>query len=151
MNNIKMAVFTRMLISSMLAFGISTTAIAQESSYSYGTVWEAHGIRILPGQFENYMDHLAGSWKDVYEFAKKEGHVVDYHVLANNHAREGEPDLILVVEYKDYIKTAEYEAFQKKVDEMMSTNERKADKEFGERETMRKTLSSSQYQELDLK
>ena len=48
---------------------ISTIALAQESSYTYGTVWEAHGIRVLPGQFENYMDHLAGSWKDVYEFA----------------------------------------------------------------------------------
>ncbi|QHJ11837.1 hypothetical protein FX988_02073 [Paraglaciecola mesophila] len=134
-----------------LALSISTIALAQESSYSFGTVWEAHGIRVLPGQFENYMDHLAGSWKDVYEFAKKEGHVVDYHVLASNHARVGEPDLILVIEYKDYVKTAEYEAFQKKIDEMLSTNERQADKEFGDRGSMRETLSSYQYHELNLK
>jgi hypothetical protein len=146
MKNIKKA-----LLISTLALSISSITLAQESSYTYGTVWEAHGIRVLPGQFENYMDHLAAGWKDVYEYAKKEGYVVDYHVLASNHARVGEPDLILVIEYKDYVKTAEYEAFQKKIDEMLSTNERKADKEYGERESMRETLSSYQYHELNLK
>lgn len=146
MNNIKMAFLT-----GMLALSISTATNAQESSYSYGTVWEAHGIRILPGQFENYMDHLSGSWKQVYDFAKKEGHVIDYHVLATNNARKGEADIMLVIEYKDYMKTAEYQDFQKKIDELLATNERKADKEFGERATMRETLSSMQFQELDLK
>tara|TARA_R110000772_G_scaffold99217_21_gene199113 strand:+ start:6639 stop:7136 length:498 start_codon:yes stop_codon:yes gene_type:complete len=146
MKNIKMA-----LLTSILALSIATSTAAQESSYSYGTVWEAHGIHVLPGQFENYMDHLAGSWKQIYEYAKKEGHVLDYHVLATNNARKGEPDLMLVIEYKDYMKTAEYQAFQKKIDELLATNERKADKEYGERENMRETLSSMQFHELDLK
>jgi hypothetical protein len=72
-------------------------------------------------------------------------------VLATNNARKGEPDLMLVIEYKDYMKTAEYQAFQKKIDELLATHERKADKEYGERENMRETLSSMQFHELDLK
>lgn len=37
--------------------------MAQESSYKPGTVWNAGRIDVLPGQFENYMDWLATSWK----------------------------------------------------------------------------------------
>ena len=39
---------------------VPAAASAQESSYKPGTVWEAGRIDVLPGQFENYMDWLAG-------------------------------------------------------------------------------------------
>ena len=125
--------------------------MAQESSYKPGTVWNVSRIKVLDGQFENYMDHLAGQWKKVQEFGKAEGIVVDYHVLATNNARDGEPNLVLVIEYKDYAKTSEIEAFTKKVNAMLATSDRKADKEYGERTKMREPMCSVEYQELDLK
>jgi hypothetical protein len=135
----------------MLAAALSTPAMAQESSYKQGTVWEVGRINVLPGQFENYMDWLAGQWKKVNELAKAEGIVAEYHVLASTHPREGEPDLILIIEYKDYQTTAQQEAFNKKVNAMLAQDDRKASTASGERSKMREQLGSIQYQELILK
>ena len=125
--------------------------MAQESSYTPGTVWEVGRIDVLPGQFENYLDYLATTWKKVQELGKKEGMVLSYHVLATNNARAGEPDLILVVEYKDYMTTAQQEAMRKKVNALLSQDDRSATTASGERGKMREQLGSVEYQELNLK
>ncbi|MBA4307683.1 MAG: hypothetical protein C0429_13195 [Sphingopyxis sp.] len=130
---------------------LATPVMAQESSYKPGTVWEAGRIDVMPGQFENYMDWLAGQWKKVQELGKAEGIVVEYHVLAANNPRAGEPDLILIVEYKDYLTTAQQEAFNKKVNAMLASDDRKQAAASGERTKMREPLGSVQYQELILK
>ena len=135
----------------MIVATLATPAMAQESSYKPGTVWNASRIDVLPGQFENYVDYLATTWKKNQELAKAEGIVLDYHVLSVNNARQGEPDLILIVEYKDYQTTAQQEAFSKKVDAMMAADSRKQDVAAGKREAMRELMGSTEYQELILK
>lgn len=135
----------------MVAAALVTPAMAQESSYKPGTVWEVGRINVLPGQFENYMDWLAGQWKKVNELGKAEGIVAGYHVLATNNPRAGEPDLILIIEYKDYRTTAQQEAFNKKVNAMLAQTDRTAATASGERVIMREQLGSTQYQELILK
>jgi hypothetical protein len=134
-----------------IATALAVPALAQESSYKSGTVWEVGRINVLPGQFENYMDWLAGQWKKVNELAKAEGIVAEYHVLGSTHPREGEPDLILIVEYKDFQTTAQQEAFNKKVNALLAQDDRKASAASGERSKMREQLGSIQYQELILK
>ena len=133
------------------AVSVAAPAMAQESSYKPGTVWEASRIDVLPGQFENYMDYLATNWKKVQEFGKSQGVVVSYHVLATNNARAGEPDLILIVQYKDYMTTAQQEAMRKKVNDMLAQTDRQAAAASGERSKMRETLGSTEYQEMILK
>lgn len=135
----------------VMAATLATPAMAQESSYKPGTVWEAGRIDVLPGQFENYMDWLATQWKKIQELGKAEGIVVEYHVLATNNPRAGEPDLILIVEYKDYLTTAQQEAFRKKVNAMMSQDDRAAGAAGAARGKMREQLGSTEYQELVLK
>ena len=135
----------------MMAVAAVTPAMAQESSWKPGTVWEAGRIDVLPGQFENYMDWLATNWKKIQELGKAEGIVVEYHVLAANNARAGEPDVILIVEYKDYQTTAQQEAFNKKVNAMLKQDDRALTTASGERGKMREQLGSVQYQELILK
>lgn len=135
----------------LIAAAQATPAMAQESSYKPGTVWNAGRIDVLPGQFENYMDWLATSWKKIQELGKAEGIVVDYHVPATNSARAGEPDLILIVEYKDYQTTAQQEAFNKKVNAMLAQTDRTAGTASAERGKMREQLGSIEYQELILK
>lgn len=76
---------------------------------------------------------------------------MDYHVLATNNARAGEPDLILIVEYKDYQTTAQQEAFNKKVNAMLAQTDRTAGTASAERGKMREQLGSIEYQELILK
>lgn len=141
-------------IANIIAAGLlaaAAPAVAQESSYTPGTVWESSYIKVLPGQFENYMDYLATTWKKVQEFGKKEGAILDYHVLSTNNARQGEPDLILIIEYKDYRTTAQQEALSDKVNAMLAQDDRKADAASGARGQMRELLGSRQYQELKLK
>ncbi|MEY4268925.1 MAG: hypothetical protein RLZZ58_141 [Pseudomonadota bacterium] len=135
----------------MIAASLATPAMAQESSYKPGTVWNASRIDVLPGQFENYMDYLATTWKKNQELAKAEGIVLDYHVLSVNNARQGEPDLVLIIEYKDYQTTAQQEAFSKKIDAMMAMDNRQQATAAGKREAMRELMGSVEYQELVLK
>jgi hypothetical protein len=148
MKNMMMAASVVMVNAPMV---VPAPVMAQESSYKPGSVWNVSRINVSDGQFENYMDHLAGQWKKVQEFGKAEGIIVDYHVLATNNARDGEPNLVLVIEYKDYAKTAEVEAFSKKVNAMLAQSDRTADQAYGERAKMREPMGSTQYQELDLK
>ena len=135
----------------MVVATLTTPAMAQESSYKPGTVWEASRIDVLPGQLENYMDYLATTWKKNMEMAKADGIVLDYRVLATNNARAGEPDLILIVEYKDYQTTAQQVAFSKKVNAAMAMDQRKQATANGERGKMRELMGSIEYQELVLK
>ncbi|GAB3254200.1 hypothetical protein [Chitinimonas naiadis] len=135
-----------------LALAMTTPAVlAGESSYTEGSVWEFSQIKVEPGQFENYMDFLAGQWKRLQEFSKKEGVLVSYHVLAVNNARQGEPDLILALEFKDYYSIAQRREFQKKMETYLAADARKMEGESGERKVMRKILGGMELQELKLK
>jgi hypothetical protein len=128
-----------------------TLARAQESAGTPGTVWEFSSIQVEPGQFEHYLDWLAGQWKRIQEAGKKDGYVVSYHVFQVNNTRVGEPDLILAIEYKDYLPNAERLAFQKKLEAMLATDAHKMDAAAGERKVLRKVLGSMELQELKLK
>jgi hypothetical protein len=146
--------FTKSLIIAaalLSTIALAAPATAQESSYKPGTVWDASFIDVLPGQFENYMDYLATTWKKVQEFGKAEGMIVSYHVLSTNNTRQGEADLILVIEYKDYATTAQQLAMQKKVDAMLSQDSRSAATASATRTKMREPMGSTEYQELILK
>lgn len=135
----------------LAAAALASPVLAQESSFRPGTVWEVGRINVLPGQFDNYMDWLAGQWKKIQELGKAEGIVVSYHVLATQNARQGEPDLLLVIEYKDFLTTAQQEAFNKKVNALLGQDDRKAAVASVERGKMREAIGSVQYQELVLK
>lgn len=138
-----------MLASATLTLG--GAASAQSSSYTPGTVWTFSHIKVEPGQFENYMDFLASTWKKSNEFGKKEGFVVSYHVFSVNNPREGEPDLILAVEARDYMSTADQLAMQKKFEAFMAMDQRKMEQAGGERKLMRKLAGGMELQELKLK
>ena len=139
------------LCAAAAALTLSFPALAQDSSYTQGSVWFFSNIQIEPGQFENYMDFLGANWKKVQELGKKEGIVLSYHVLSVNAQRNGEPDLILAIELKDYRTKAQGEAFQKKVEALLAADVRKQDTASGERGVMRKLVGNMQLQELILK
>ena len=135
----------------MIAATLATPAIAQESSYKPGSVWTAGRIHVLPGQFENYMDWLAGDWKRMRAFAQKEGVELSYHVLQVNNPRKDEPNLILLIEAKDYLTTSQQEAFSKKLNAYLASDDRKLGAASATRGAMREQWGSTEYQELILK
>lgn len=143
--------FKASLCAAAAALTLALPAFAQESSYTQGSVWFFSNIQVEPGQFENYMDYLGGSWKKIQELGKQEGIVVSYHVLSVNAQRVGEPDLVLAVEFKDYRTKAQSEAFQKKIEALLAGDARKLTTASGQRGSMRKLLGNMEMQELVLK
>ena len=148
MMNIKSILATAVIAATMATAG---PAMTQERSYRPGTVWTASRIKILPGQFDNYMDFLDGQWKRIQEFGKKEGVVLNYHVLSVNNARKDEPDLILLIETKDYMTTAQQDAFNDKMNAFLASDDRKQGAASAARGPMRELQGSVEYQELILK
>lgn len=130
---------------------LATPAMAQESSYKLGSVWTAGRIHVLPGQFENCMDWLARDWKRMREFGKKEGVELSYHVLQVNNPRKDEPNLILLIESKDYLTTAQQDAFNTKLNAFLASDDRKQGAASATRGAMREQWGSAEYQELILK
>lgn len=133
----------------LLALG--TAASAQSSSYTPGSVWTFTNVSIEPGQFENYLDFLDKDYKKGNDFGMKEGYILSYHVFSVNNPRNGEPDLILAIESKDYLSNAQQLEIQKRYEAFMAKDNRKMNTESGERKVMRKTTGSMELQELKLK
>ena len=146
-----MSIAKHLSVAATAAMICITSAFAQESSYTPGTVWVFSNIQVEPGQFERYLDYLSGDWKKLNEFGKKEGYVVSYHVLTVNNRRSGEPDLVLAVEYRDYFGNAEQLAQQKKLAAFRASDARKMDAASGERKVLRKLIGGMEMQELKLK
>lgn len=91
------------VLAATIAFCGAGLAQAQtaERVYTQGTVWSVGHIETKPGMFDEYMAYLNGPWRAVQEAAKKRGDVVSYKILALQDTRDHEPDLILMIEYKN--------------------------------------------------
>lgn len=81
----------------------ATAASAQEAErvYDNGTVWTISQIETKPGMFDDYMKYVSSTWRQIQESDKKAGYVLSYKVLAVDSPRDHEPDVILMVEYKN--------------------------------------------------
>ena len=80
----------------------SAAALAQDSHpYDNGPVWDVSAVLTKPGHFDDYMKFVSTTWRAEQEALKAQGLVLDYKVLSVADARENEPDLYLMVEYKN--------------------------------------------------
>ena len=74
-----------------------------EKKYEFGSVWVITDIEIKPGHFDNLVnDHLATEYKKYIEEYIKDGKAVSYKILTVDSPRDGEPNLILMVEYPNW-------------------------------------------------
>lgn len=79
-------------------------AAAQDHTRNWtnGNVVVVTHVTTHPGMFNAYINDLNNVWRKFMEEQKKDGSVVDYGMYANSFGRDGEPDLILTVTYKDW-------------------------------------------------
>ena len=89
------------LAASLAFIGLAATASAQERAYNNGPVWMVSNIQTKTGHFDDYMHYIDTSWKAQQEDSKRRGWVIDYKVLTAIDPRDNEPDLYLMVEYKN--------------------------------------------------
>jgi hypothetical protein len=85
---------------SMLALSVAGSA-QDARPYENGPVWDFSMILTKPGHFDDYMKFVDTTWKAEQEALKAKGTVLSYKVFNAVDPRDGEPDLVLAVEYKN--------------------------------------------------
>lgn len=116
-----------------------------------GTIWNHGFVEIVPGQYQNYMDYLKNEWKPDQEYMKAQGWLVSYHVLVVQSRREGEPNIILVQEWRDRYTIAQTEAFGVQMRARTGISQRQGAARNAARMVMRRNMGSMELQEANLK
>jgi hypothetical protein len=135
----------------LFALFVGGVATAADRPYTEGPVSVVSAIRTETGMFDDYMAWIAGPWKQDMEAQKKAGIVVEYKVYATSPRNPNEPDLYLVVTYKNW---ASFDGLNAKLDpitEKLSGSVQKANAEAVGRGKMRKVLGDEILQQLILK
>lgn len=136
----------------VLLLAIVGTAGAQERRYSEGPVVAVTSVKVMDGQFENYMKFLDGTYKASMEAAKKAGLILDYSVFSASPRKPDDADLYLVVTYPNM---AMLDGIDDKMDPIMASvtkmNLVQRDEASGKRTAMRTILGTELVRELKLK
>ncbi len=142
------------VIACTMLVGLAATsgaAIADDHAYTEGPVVNVAAIRTEYGKFDDYVRYLDTTWKGEQEAAKKAGHIISYRVITVEARGENDPDIYLVINYKNWAAfdgaTARADAIAKQVEGSLSTSNQGA----VDRGKIRRVLGSWTGQELDLK
>jgi len=142
-------------IASCAAFAVlvctSVVALGDDHAYTEGPVVNVARIRTVDGKFDDYMKWLDTTWKEEQEAAKKAGYIVNYEVLNVEPRGADDPDLLLVVSYKNWAALdgalAKSDAIAKQIEGSVAA----ASQAQADRAKIRRVLGSSTMQVLNLK
>jgi hypothetical protein len=140
-------------LAGMFAFvAMGGVATAADRPYSEGPVSVVSSIRTEPGMFDAYMNWLQTSWKMNLEAQKAAGIILGYAVYGARPRSSDEPDLYLVVTYKNM---AAFDGLEDRVDPVMekamNANQQQLNPAAVERGKMRTVLGTEMIRELVLK
>ena len=92
------------LLAGFAIIALAAPALAQDPDrvWEDGSVWAVSQVETKPGQFNAYIKNLSENWRRYLDEQKKDGHVLSYKVLSVDAPRDGEANLILLVEFKDW-------------------------------------------------
>jgi len=129
----------------------SVTAFADDHPFTEGPVVNVASIRTVDGKFDDYMKWLSTTWKQEQEAAKKAGYIVSYQVLTVEARGPNDPDVYLVITYKNWAALdgaiAKGDAIAKQIEGSVAA----ANQSEAARSTIRRVLGSETMQVLDFK
>jgi hypothetical protein len=135
----------------LLTLTFAGAAVADEHPFTEGQVVNVSAIRTEYGKFDDYMKYLATTWKARQEAAKKAGYITGYKVVSVEARGENDPDLYLVIYYKNWAAldgaTAKEDAISTQVEGSVAASNKGA----VDRGKIRRILGSWTGQQLDLK
>ncbi len=129
----------------------ATLAYADGRNWNDGPVINVSAIRTVDGHFDDYMKFLASGFRKEEEAAKKAGLILSYRVLVAEPRGPNDPDIYLVIEYKNW---AALDSLGGKLDAVSAQVEGSLDKAQQsqlERAKIRTILGSQTMQEALLK
>jgi hypothetical protein len=129
----------------------SMAALADDHAYTEGPVVNVTAVRTEPGKFDAYMNYLDTAFKASMEASKKMGDVISYRVVTVEPRGENDPDLYLVITYKNWATQDGATAKADAITKMTEGSLEAANKSVVERGKIRRILGSWTGQELDLK
>ena len=129
----------------------SLAAVAEDHPFTEGPIVQVSGIRTEYGKFDDYMKYLSTTWKTTQEASKKAGYTTGYKVISVEPRGENDPDIYLVVYYKNWAAldgaTAKGDAISTQVEGSVAASNKGA----VDRGKIRRTVGSWTGQELVLK
>ena len=135
-----------------LAFAVPAAAqSADPYPFDGGDYVEVTGIDISDGAALKYANWLAGEWRANEDYFVQQGWNTSYEILANEHPREGEPDLYLIRRFKSFVDNAEGERRRQVMAARYKRTEEKLQEESAGRATLRTVKSTMLLRELDWK
>src|ERR1700755_1781774 len=139
------------LLSAASLWMSGSAAFANGRDYNDGPVVNVSAIRTMDGHFDDYMHWLATAWKKQEEASKKAGLILDYHVYTAEPHGPNDPDIYLVVTYKNWAALDGIGAKFDAVSEQLEGSLDKADQAEAARVKIRTILGSQTIQETTLK
>ena len=139
------------VLAATLTLACASPAIAQTDPMVGGELVDVASISVDDGHYLDYARHLAGMWRKQQEYAKSQGWITGYEVLANVHKRPGEPDVILVTRYKNVPDAAEGERRAKQFRDNVKMTDAQMEAASGERAKYRKVLGSQLWQVMNFR
>ena len=136
------------LLSTVALIGI---AAAADRPYTEGEVVNVSAVRTEPGMFEEYMKYLAGPYKQPMEEQKKAGVIVDYAIYAANPRSPHDPDLYLIIVYKNMAALDDLNAKTDAITEKVFGTLDQQSAATVQRGKLRTLLGSENIRELNLK
>ena len=137
---------------SFLALALAMpAAFANGTHHNDGPVVNVSFIRTVDGHFDDYMQWLATTWKKQEEAAKKAGLILSYRVMIAEPRNPMDPDIILMVEYKNWAALDGLGAKLDSVSAQVEGSVEKANQSEVGRAKIRTVLGSETVQEALLK
>jgi hypothetical protein len=131
---------------------LAGTGKAQDLPYNEGPVTVVTSVKIMDGQFDNYMSYLQSTYKPVMEAQKKEGIVLGYAIYDASPRQPDDADMYLVVSYPNM---ASFDGLRERTEPVSARvtglDRGQATKASVERGKMREILGTQMLRELILK
>ena len=90
------------LLSAFIAVAPASAQQDNTRNWTYGSVWTVGYARTKPGQLNAYINELSSVYRAFLEAQMADGDVLSYRILNVTSPRDGEPNLIFLVELKNY-------------------------------------------------
>lgn len=144
---------TLLALTALAGIALTFPAAAQEPDrvFDQGSIWSVSYIETKPGQFNAYIKDLSNVWRRYLDAQKKDGHVLSYRMLSVDSPRDGEPDLMLLIEYKDWASYGTGVEYFEKLAQQLQGSVEASQRASVNREALRTLRGSVTAQEIKFK
>ena len=140
------------LFAILLAFAASSISAQDTRPYSEGTVSVITHVKILDGQYDNYMAYLSKTYKPLMEAQAKAGNIVRWAVYDARPRNKHDADVYLVVVYQNMASfDGMYERMSPIQREITGLTREQSNQASADRGSMREIIGSEMIREVVLK